>query len=204
MSKHKDTFDRNIDRVKSLCALYNSLRNNDVKEGKDYRFTDVLRSAVVCLHSSFEEYYRSVLRDVMPVTCTQEDLSKFQFISKEGKHFEKMSVSGLLQYKGKSVDSVIAEIIGDTLDNSSFNNYRDINDWAQRIKVDLTEFKSQAILEKMIKRRHKIVHEADNNKKSASNNPYSLTPIQESVVMEWISVVHELVSLIDVQIEGRY
>ena len=74
MSIYKDVFDRNIDRVKSLCALYNSLKTNEVKEGKDYKFTDVLRSAIVFLHSSFEEYFRNVLRDVLPATCTQEDL----------------------------------------------------------------------------------------------------------------------------------
>lgn len=203
MSTYKDVFDRNIERVKSLCALYNSLKAKDAKEGKDFKFTDVLRSAVVCLHSSFEEYYRSVLRDVMPSSCTQEDFLKFQFVSKDGKHFDKIPVSSLLLYKGKSIDSLITDIIGETLDVTSFNNYSDIVNWAQRIKVDLSEFRSQEKIEKMIKRRHRIVHEADNNKANTPDNVYSLSAIQESVVVEWISAVQELVSIIDTQIGGN-
>lgn len=70
MSAYKDVFDRNIDRVKCLCALYNSLKTNAIKESKGYKFTDILRSAIVFLHSSFEEYFRNVLRGVLPVTCT--------------------------------------------------------------------------------------------------------------------------------------
>lgn len=61
IEQYKQLFDRNIERVCSLRKIYNSLKNDDVKEGKEYKFTDILRSAVVLLHSSFEEYYRSVL-----------------------------------------------------------------------------------------------------------------------------------------------
>ena len=203
MSIYKDVFDRNIDRVKSLCALYNSLKTNEVKEGKDYKFTDVLRSAIVFLHSSFEEYFRNVLRDVLPTTCTQEDLQKISFTTKDGKHIDKLTVGNLLQYKGKTIDDLVADFIGDTLDTTSFNNYSDIVNWAQKIKVDLSSFTSQDKIEKLIKRRHKIVHEADNNKTDKMNKPYSLTAIQESVVKEWLDAVQDLVKMIDVQIGGN-
>lgn len=203
MSIYKDVFDRNIDRVKSLCALYNSLKTNEVKEGKDYKFTDVLRSAIVFLHSSFEEYFRNVLRDVLPATCTQEDLQKISFTTKDGKHIDKLTVSNLLQYKGKTIDDLVADFIGDTLDTTSFNNYSDIVNWAQKIKVDLSSFTSQDKIEKLIKRRHKIVHEADNNKTDKMNKTYSLTAIQESVVKEWLDAVQDLVKIIDVQIGGN-
>lgn len=203
MSIYKDVFDRNIDRVKSLCALYNSLKKNEVKEGKDYKFTDVLRSAIVFLHSSFEEYFRHVLRDVLPTTCTQEDLQKISFTTKDGKHIDKLTVSNLLQYKGKTIDDLVADFIGDTLDTTSFNNYSDIVNWAQKIKVDLSSFTSQDKIEKLIKRRHKIVHEADNNKTHKMNKIYSLTHIQESVVKEWLDAVQDLVKIIDVQIGGN-
>ena len=203
MSIYKDVFDRNIDRVKSLCALYNSLKTNEVKEGKDYKFTDVLRSAIVFLHSSFEEYFRNVLRDVLPAMCTQEDLQKISFTTKDGKHIDKLTVSNLLQYKGKTIDDLVADFIGDTLDTTSFNNYSDIVNWAQKIKVDLSSFTSQDKIEKLIKRRHKIVHEADNNKTDKMNKTYSLTAIQESVVKEWLDAVQDLVKIIDVQIGGN-
>ena len=50
---HKLLFNRNIERVCSLRKMYNSLKSDEVKEGKEYKFTDILRSAVVLLHSSF-------------------------------------------------------------------------------------------------------------------------------------------------------
>lgn len=61
IEQYKQLFNRNVERVRSLCKLYNSLKSEKVKEEKEYKFTDVLRSAVVLLHSSFEEYYRGVL-----------------------------------------------------------------------------------------------------------------------------------------------
>ena len=163
----------------------------------------MLRSAIVFLHSSFEEYFRNVLRDVLPATCTQEDLQKISFTTKDGKHIDKLTVSNLLQYKGKTIDDLVADFIGDTLDTTSFNNYSDIVNWAQKIKVDLSSFTSQDKIEKLIKRRHKIVHEADNNKTDKMNKTYSLTAIQESVVKEWLDAVQDLVKIIDVQIGGN-
>lgn len=203
MSAYKDVFDRNIDRVKCLCALYNSLKTNAIKESKGYKFTDILRSAIVFLHSSFEEYFRNVLRGVLPVACTREDLQKIPFTTKDGKHIDKLTLSDLLQYKGKTVDDLVADFIGDTLDTTSFNNYSDIVNWTRKIKVNLTSFTSQEKVEKLIKRRHKIVHEADNNKTDKMDNAYSLTAIQESVVKEWIGAVQDLVNIIDSQIGGN-
>ena len=77
MSNYKLLFDRNVERVNSLCNLYNSLRTDDIKEGKDYKFTDILRSAVVMLHSSFEEYFRNTLRERLPLVCVESDLKDF-------------------------------------------------------------------------------------------------------------------------------
>lgn len=69
--------------------------------------------------------------------------------------------------------------------------------------MHLSSFTSQDKIEKLIKRRHKIVHEADNNKTDKMNKPYSLTAIQESVVKEWLDAVQDLVKMIDVQIGGN-
>ena len=202
MSVYKEIFDKNIARVNSLCILYNSLRSS-AKEEKDNKFTDILRSAIVFLHSSFEEYFRSVLRDILPVTCTQEDLQKIPFTTSEGKHLEKITVSNLFQYKGKTVEEVLALFISDTLDTTSFNNYTDIVNWAKKIKVDLSEFASQEKIDKMIHRRHKIVHEADNTTKDKMTiATYTLAPIKDTTVTEWTKAVQDLVNIIDAQIEG--
>ena len=83
---------------------------------------------------------------------------------------------------------------------TSFNDYQDIVSWSKKIKIDLSEFKDQEKLNKLIHRRHRIVHEADNAK---SDDEYALAPIRENSVEEWIEVVRNLVELIDREVHER-
>ena len=197
---HKILFDRNIERVCSLRKMYNSLKSDEVKEGKEYKFTDILRSAVVLLHSSFEEYYRSILGCILPKTCTEDDLKNMSFLGSAGNHKDKITLGGLIKVREKTVDQLITESIRESLSFTSFNDYQDIVSWSKKIKIDLSEFKDQEKLNKLIYRRHKIVHEADNAK---SDDEYALAPIRENSVEEWIEVVRNLVELIDREVHER-
>lgn len=194
---HKLLFNRNIERVCSLRKMYNSLKSDEVKEGKEYKFTDILRSAVVLLHSSFEEYYRSILGCILPKTCTEDDLKNMSFLGSAGNHKDKITLGGLIKVREKTVDQLITESIRESLSFTSFNDYQDIVSWSKRIKIDLSEFKDQEKLNKLIHRRHKIVHEADNAK---SDDEYALAPIRENSVEEWIEVVRNLVEIIDKEV----
>lgn len=187
-------FDRNIERVCSLRKMYNSLKSDNIKEEKEFKHTDILRSAVVLLHSSFEEYFRSILGCLLPKTCTESDLKNISFLGSTGNHKGKITLGELVKFRGKAVDQLIAESIQETLNFTSFNDFQDIVSWSKKIKVDLSEFKSQEKLNNLIRRRHKIVHEADNAK---GDDTYALTSIRENMVEEWISTVRELVNLID-------
>ena len=194
---HKLLFDRNIERVCSLHKMYNALKTDEVKEGKEYKFTDILRSAVVLLHSSFEEYYRSILGCILPKTCTEDDLKNMAFLGSLGNHKDKITLGGLIKVREKTVDQLITESIRESLSFTSFNNYKDIASWSKKIKIDLSEFKYQEKLNKLIHRRHKVVHEADNAK---SVDKYALAPIRENSVEEWIEVVRNLVEIIDKEV----
>lgn len=194
---HKLLFNRNIERVCSLRKMYNSLKSDEVKEGKEYKFTDILRSAVVLLHSSFEEYYRSILGCILPKTCTEDDLKNMSFLGSAGNHKDKITLGGLIKVREKTVDQLITESIRESLSFTSFNDYQDIVSWSKKIKIDLSEFKDQEKLNKLIHRRHRIVHEADNAK---SDDEYALAPIRENSVEEWIEVVRNLVELIDKEV----
>lgn len=202
IEKYKLLFDRNIERVRSLRKMYYSLKSDDVKEGKEYKFTDILRSAVVLLHASFEEYYRSVLGYVLPKICTEDDLKNISFLGSAGNHKDKISLAGLIKIREKTVDQLITESIQETLSFTSFNDYQDIVSWAGKIKIDLSAFKDQEKLNKLIQRRHKIVHEADN---ARNDNTYALTPIKENLVEDWIGVVCSLAEIINAEIykEGK-
>lgn len=194
IESYKLLFDRNIERVRSLRKMYNSLKSDEIKEGKEYKFTDILRSAVVLLHSSFEEYYRSILGYILPRTCTEDDLKNMSFLGSAGNHKDKITLGGLIKLRGKTVEQLITESIQEALSFTSFNDYQDIVSWSKRIKIDLSEFKDQEKMNRLIHRRHKIVHEADN---ARSDDEYALAPIRENWVEEWIKVVCNLVEIID-------
>lgn len=194
MSTNKTIFEKNIERVNSLCNLYFFINADDVKKGKDFKFTDILRAAVVMLHSSFEEYYRNVLRERIFKLCNETGLKNFSFAGSNGKHKEKISVGDLLEYRGQTVDNLIYNSISEELDTTSFNNFYDIASWAEKAKIDISSFKEQDTIAQLIDRRHRIVHEADNNR---GDTEYALKPIKEKSVRDWISCVCELVSIID-------
>lgn len=197
MSKNKEVYDNNIRRVKSLCALYNSLKTSKAKDGKNYKLTDILRSATVMLHSSFEEYFRCTLRDVLSKQYDENTIKSLDMKSSDGKHKEKFTLSELVQYKGKTINDFIVDQINFTLDSTSFNNYSDVFRWSEKMNISLHSFSKQGSFENLVARRHKIVHEADNNKE----DQYQLTSIQESTVKEWIDVVCYMVELIESQLE---
>lgn len=94
---HKLLFNRNIERVCSLRKMYNSLKSDEGKEGKEYKFTDILRSAVVLLHSSFEEHNRNILGCILPKTCTEDDLKNMSFLGSAGNHKDKITLGGLIK-----------------------------------------------------------------------------------------------------------
>lgn len=199
IEQSKSLFDTNINRVRSLCKMYNLLKSDEVKEGKEYKFTDILRSAVVLLHSSFEEYYRSILGHILPQICTEDDLKNMSFLGSAGNHKEKITLGSLIKVREKTVDQLITESIQESLSFTSFNDYQDIVVWSKKIKIDLSEFNEQEKLNKLIQRRHKIVHEADNAK---NEGKYSLTSIRENSVEEWIKIVCNLVEIIDKQVKN--
>ena len=130
---HKLLFNRNIERVCSLRKMYNSLKPDEGKEGKEYKFTDILRSAVVLLHSSFEEYYRNILGCILPKTCTEDDLKNMSFLGSAGNHKDKITLGGLIKVREKTVDQLITESIRESLSFTSFNDYQDIVSWSAHI-----------------------------------------------------------------------
>lgn len=197
MSRYKDTFDINIGRVNTLCILYETLQNLGVAEQSGNRLTDILRAAVVLLHSSFEEYFRNVLYELLPKNGEESDFKNISFVGSEGKRENKISIGQLIKHRSKTVDEVIQESIAETLSFTSFNDFSDICGWAEKAKINISSFSKQSTLNKIINRRHKIVHEADNSK---SEPEFMLTPIKVKTVMEWIDVVRELVTIIDTQI----
>lgn len=79
----------------------------------------------------------------------------------------------------------------------SFNQYSEICSWLSKNGISLTQFKSQSLIENLIKRRHKIVHEVDLNKKTDKTES-----IKASTVRSWREAVENMLRIVDEQIEG--
>lgn len=199
MSKYYEVFSLNIERVESLCAMYLQLQSDEKTHiRKDsYHTTDILRSSIVMLHSTFEEYFRCVLCEYLLLRGTTDALKGIAFMDDSGKHPEKITLTDLLKYKDMMVDNLIRDSIKKTLSVTSFNSYAEIASWAGRIRVDLSSFKSQGTVNSIISRRHRIVHEADN---ASQGDSFSLRPINADIVQGWIKTVQSLVLTIEEQL----
>ena len=194
MSVYKENFGKNIERVKSLHSLYIKLKEEGLTDSKDYRLTDILRAEIVFLHSSFEEYFRSVLVEWLPIKASDETLKEFPISLKAGKKAEKLFLNDLAHYRDRTIDEIIQESVLETMQLKSFNNEGEIRSWCSKIGITLENFSGLHEIDAAVHRRHKIVHEADTNR---NGNGQRLQPITPGSIAPWIKAYEDLVRLID-------
>lgn len=196
MSIYKTIFDENISRVEGLNSLYTKLKQDDQKDGKNYKLTDILRAEIVLLHSSFEEYFRCVLIDWLPTKASDETLKEIPISIKAGRKPEKLFLSDLAHYRGKQINDIIRESVAETMKLKSFNNEVEIKQWCAKIGISLDDFAKLKEIDKAVHRRHKIVHEADSNRNEAGENS-RLQAVKPADVLTWILAYKELVELLE-------
>lgn len=199
-----DRFNRlkdNLSRVDSLLALYEILQKEEarrlVSSKQDARSADILRAAVVLLHGSQEDYVRGMLSDWLFDRADSRELEGISLLGSAQKRAQKFTLRDLAQYKNEQVSDLIQSSIESQLSLVSFNQYSEICSWLSKIGISLTRFKNQSLIENLIKRRHKIVHEVDLNKKSGKTES-----IKASTVRSWREAVENMLRIVDEQIEG--
>lgn len=199
-----DRFNRlkdNLSRVDSLLALYEILQKEEarrlVSSKQDARSAGILRAAVVLLHGSQEDYVRGMLSDWLFDRADSRELEGISLLGSAQKRAQKFTLRDLAQYKNEQVSDLIQSSIESQLSLVSFNQYSEICSWLSKIGISLTRFKNQSLIENLIKRRHKIVHEVDLNKKSGKTES-----IKASTVRSWREAVENMLRIVDEQIEG--
>lgn len=196
MSKQFDDFDRNIARVDSLCELFErskeSPRRPTVKEG------DILRAAVVFLHSALENYLRGVLTQWLPTKADKEAIDRIALADSEGRA-EKFNLGALKPFAEKQVKDLISLSVQQHMSKVSFNDFGDICSWIKKIQLNKGEFKEEELINNMIKRRHKIVHEADTNAAKGHGN-HAATPIGLKTVKAWENAAIHFVNELEKQL----
>jgi hypothetical protein len=194
MSEYKEIFDSNIQRIDSLVALYSQIKSTSMSDkNKEFKFTDMLRAAVVFMHSSFEEYFRNVLTKWMPTRGSRDALKNISLPKDAGKNGVKYTLYDFLEFKDKTVSEIFRDSVIEHMSRASFNNYTEICSWGKKIGLSFDSFKCATDLDKAINRRHKIVHEADMTEKQ-------IRPIKEPSVTLWKESYEQLVDIIETQI----
>jgi hypothetical protein len=169
MNMHDDLpevrFQLNMSRIHGLVKLIFS-DIDPLRPTKPFRSdgarADLLRTIVVFLHAAFEDVLRTTARQRIPAAKSQV-LSKIPLAGKSGSdRAEKFHLGELDKHRGKSVDQLIHESVGTYLDRMSFSSCGDVNNLLRQMGLNTTPFKLlYADLDRMMKRRHRIVHEAD-------------------------------------------
>lgn len=184
-------FDKNIGRANNLLNIYKNL-----PKGKGRRSThklDILRVTVVMLHSTLEDYFRSILLWKLPETTLHEKLNNIP-ISGLAPAIKVTLAELSSKHKGKTIQEIINLSVKEYLNTESFNNTTDLSGALSKLNYVVTnEIKDlYPELEKMIKRRHNIVHQADKDD-TVDNGRYRVRAINLRQVEKWKTTLDQLV-----------
>lgn len=152
LGRVRTRFKFNIERVKNLLTIYETL-------GNDSKHMDVLRAAVVLLHATLEDALRGLLGWKLP-NAPADYLENIFFDQR--KRNPKITVAELGSYRKLSVDDVFCQIIRSHVARVTLNNPDDVVNALAPLGVDRKRFAAKlGELAPAMERRHKIVHESD-------------------------------------------
>ena len=208
MNTHNDLvkarFQLNMGRIHGLVKLIFSdidpLRATAPFQSDGAR-ADILRTIVVFLHATFEDVLRTMARQRIAVAKSQV-LDKIPLVgtSRSGRA-EKFHLGALNAHRGKTVDQLIHESVENYLDRESFGSCGDVDEVLTQMGLDTAPFKPfYADLDQMMKRRHRIVHEADlPSPKDSLSAPWTIADNYNLSV--WLVVVPIFYGLLRISVD---
>ena len=185
----KTRFDDNIARVNNIAeSIYESKLAGDNQGRKPVRSTDILRSAVVFLHATLEEFLRGILEWRLPEQA-EEALNAVPLVGGTAGRPEKFLLGKLAAHRGKTVDALISESITSSLSRSNFNSVHEICTTLTSVGLDTVPCQPQfPQLTAFMERRHQIVHRADRNPNFGPGHQ-AATSIGRHTIREWTDAV---------------
>jgi RiboL-PSP-HEPN len=180
VAEQVERISQNLTRVESLVKVYEKMRGSGGGR-RPVHSLDILRAGVVLLHASLEDFLRSLATVFLPI-ADEQVLDSIPLVGTgQTGHPEKFFLGKLAAHRGKTVDDVITESVRQYLEYSNYNNASDIAGLLRKIGVDASGVKDMfADIERIIKRRHQIVHRADRVQAKGSGHHYaqSINPEQ--------------------------
>lgn len=188
----KGYFDANIARVESLIALYDRV-GTPGRGAPSVAQTDVLRACVVMLHATLEDLIRSSSGYLLPL-ASAEILDEIGFptsASGQAGTQSKATLGVLEPFRGQTVNDVIRHAVRARLQRSNYNNATEVSTALARIGVPTPPIAHHmATLEVMIRRRHLIVHRADNVPSRIPGRGIRRTEhLQKATIVSWTTTV---------------
>jgi hypothetical protein len=179
-------FNSNLERVEHLVALYETATTGPGRRPVDT--SDILRSAVVFLHATLEDFLRSLL-ECKPTTAQALYLKDIPLMGKKPR--SSFTLDDLAHFRGSNVDDIISRSVADYLERSNFNDPGEVGSVLESIGLMrslLDPYRDK--LGPMMKRRHWIVHRADRNKATGSGQHAALG-LQKATVETWSNAVRQ-------------
>jgi RiboL-PSP-HEPN len=187
-----EEFDKNIDRVRNLIAVYEVLRSPGAGR-RTAKAADTLRAAVVFLHSALEEVIRNTFLWKLPLADSAVlDSIPLVGLSPSGRP-EKFFLGKLAPHRGLFVDNVIRDSIDAYVDRMNINDTTEIARCLEMIGLVPTKFATNfPKLQAMMNRRHQIVHQMDRNPQSGTGR-HRTQSISTQQVRDWSNNLVEFV-----------
>lgn len=178
-------YEKNYGRTNNLVSLYSTITAGK-KGRRPIENLDLLRVTVVMLHSTLEDFLRNLQNWKLP-NSSKDRLNKVPIIAANyDARKTKFELGELVEHKGKSIEEVINLSVKEYLNSQSYNNTTDIFNALKDIDiVNNDKIKSfYPEIDKMIKRRHNIVHQAD-REFVIGNTIHKVKPINLEQVKKW-------------------
>jgi hypothetical protein len=202
MQPHVERLAWNLARAHNLVSIYRLLTGSQPGR-RSVAHSDVLRSAVVLIHASLEDFLRSLARSYLPVAKPDVVASIPLKGMGRGGRPEKFSLGDLHQHRGKTVDEVIEQSIEAYLERSNYSSTSEIAALLQSLEIDVGPCKPFfPELDKMMERRHQIVHRADCTSELGRGRHRGRS-ISVITVEKWINAVNQLHGVVLDQLQLR-
>lgn len=176
---------KTLQRCQDLLELHGKLESDGL-DATETQTSDLLRAVVVLTHACMEDTLRTVGKYALPA-ASREALDDIPFYV-GGRSAQKVSLGYMTEYRGQTVEMLIAHTVENYLERMTFSSTTDIVNLLRRIGISLDGSNMLPALDEMINRRHEIVHRAD-----IGEDWRPPVEIEAETVRRWIGAVSALV-----------
>jgi hypothetical protein len=183
----EDEFQQNTDRVKNLILAFEMLEENNIGDSETRK--DILRAAVVFMHSTLEEIIRNLFIGLLP-DGKQEHLDKIPFVGHEVRRSKGILLGHLRDFREIFLGNIILESIKKYVDSLNINNTTQLSTLFEMVEIPIESLRQYfPELESLMTRRHQIVHQMDRrNELDPQTEP--VTNIELNTVIDWKNALH--------------